>query len=70
MLTEDDVMTRLSADKVIQISKLAAAEIKDNACSQIFESKSTRAFVVKIGNQASLYATLERLDQLEFCRDL
>jgi len=70
LFTADDVQAVLGADKVIQISRSAAGDIKDHACVDLLPSKSARAYVVEMDKQVFLFATSGQLDQLKVCRNL
>lgn len=71
LITEAQVGQSLAAQKVIEVSKHAVETlVEGTVCAQDFASRSARAYVVKQGNEASLYLTPSGLTGLNVCRKL
>lgn len=71
-ITEDEVAKELGANKVIEVSKYSVRALIPAGiqCDRDFLSRGARAYVVKKGQDASLYLTPSGLRGLNVCASL
>lgn len=71
-ITEEQVANTIGATKAIEVSKYAVQSLisAGSNCASAFASRSARAYVVKLGNQAYLYLTESGLKDLQVCTKL